>query len=115
MTEYFCYCWRDAIDDPPTDPKWWGFLREKSTGRMYLGQVLPAGSKVGMEWMDLTNIPAIPREQVQAAVKEMRGEPPWGCDTWEHAVDILEAHTGIDFTPSVVKESLTTEIEGPNA
>jgi len=112
MPKYFCYCWRDAIDDPPTDPKWWGFLREKSTGRMYLGQVLPAGSKAGMEWMDVTERKAIPADLVKAAVEEMRGEPPWGCDTWEHAVDILEAHTGIDFAPPVVKNFLTPKTWG---
>lgn len=73
MTEnkYFCYCWRDAIEDPPADPQWWGYLREKATGRMYLWPVSPAGSKAGFEWLDVTDEPAVPRAQVQAAAKRI--------------------------------------------
>lgn len=41
----------------------------------------------------------IPREAVQAAVLEMRGQPPFGCDTWQVAEDILIKHTGV--TPMV--------------
>ena len=105
MTEYFCYCWRDAIDDPPTDPKWWGFLREKSTGRMYLGSVLPAGSKAGMEWMDVTEQKAIPREQVQAAAKWIASNQEMARGNDEYtalgtAIDIIEEYTGI--TPTEV-------------
>jgi hypothetical protein len=58
---------------------------------------------------------AIPRAQVQAAIVEMRGQPPFGCDTWEVALDILQAHCGAGVVPSVAKESLTTETEVPNA
>jgi len=131
MTEYFCYCWRDAIDDPPKDPKWWGFLREKSTGRMYLGQVLPAGSKVGMEWMewmDVTDIPATAtdRQWFQALRRiahrvDERHSQTWSdpglctdADVWAEVQKIIKEEIG-PSTPSVVKESLTTETEGPHA
>jgi hypothetical protein len=57
---------------------------------------------------------AIPREAVQAAVLEMRGEPPWGCDTWEHALDILQAHCGIEAEPSGTEDSSVAQ-EAPDA
>jgi hypothetical protein len=44
----------------------------------------------------------------------MRGEPPWGCDTWEHALDILQAHCGIEAEPSGTEDSSVAQ-EAPDA
>ena len=45
----------------------------------------------------------VPRAAVQAAVDEMHGQPPYGCDTWQVALDILQAHCGEAVTPSEVQ------------
>ena len=101
--KYICCRWRDAITDPPP-AGWRGLIRNTDDGpgawfRDYRGRHYP-----GDQWLDVTDTPAVPRADVQAAVDEIavaqasadRGE------TWHGRRDYAEPirrHTGI--TPTV--------------
>jgi hypothetical protein len=73
---------------------------------------------VGAEWLDITDIPAIPMEKVQEAVDHMCTfncrnigvqNGAWsGRIVMDASLDTIRNHTGI--TPSGVKDSLTTEV-----
>lgn len=52
---------------------------------------------------NLSAVDVISREQIQAAILEMRGQPPFGCDTWQTAMDILQAHCGVAVVPEEVR------------
>jgi hypothetical protein len=109
---YILARWRDAIKDPPPF-LWKGQVMDMAGGTHYmirrtadfidhLGRV--AAPDAITSWLDVTTIPGVPREAVQAAVLEMRGQPPFGCDTWEVALDILQKHCGIEATPTEVAQ-----------
>ena len=70
--DYVCARWRDAITDPPPDG-WTGLGVTDLDGdechayvddpRYYRGLLI--------RWLDVTDIPAVPRAEVRAAVDEM--------------------------------------------
>jgi hypothetical protein len=68
-----------------------------------------------MQWLDITDEPAVPREAVQAAVDEMRDKADGAIlDTQQEiaavgirgSIGCITHHTGV--VPSVVKDSLIT-------
>jgi|GEM_PF-4209091 len=112
--------WRDAISDPPEDGK--AILLHGANADELLVAYRRGTSwheweglciriDPGDQWLDITDIPAVPRSKVQAALIDIICTAD-GCGnamSYLHAVDIIRDHTGI--TPSVVKGSLTTETE----
>jgi len=93
MTEYICARWRDAVTDPP-EPNRIVLLRDTIMGwitakrvtekdglgkthtvwRVSIYRQSALGPRPGDQWLDVTDIPAIPREKVQAAVDEMQSK-----------------------------------------
>jgi hypothetical protein len=71
MTEYICARWRDVVTDPPMSAVWRGIAKRQDQHWMLAGSHLLCH---GDQWLDITDIPAIPREKVQAAVDEMQSK-----------------------------------------
>jgi len=115
--------WRDAIDDPPPDG-WNGLARHKySHGYGHWFHVWYASGEymdddgdvimdVDSEWLDVTDVPAVPMAKVQAAVDEIACTyggypgpditPPQAADgAIDFSVDAIANHTGI--TPTEVQ------------
>lgn len=67
MNNYICARWRDANTDPP--PHGWIGLNVMASGACYYGA---CGFMPGDQWLDITDIPAIPRAAVRAAVDDIR-------------------------------------------
>lgn len=89
MTNNYILCrWRDAVGDPPME------------GTVHI--VVTAEGRV----LDITAIPGVPREAVQAAVDEIASHK-FQLVWWQSPEDILSFHTGV--TPSDVKESSATQ------
>ncbi len=128
-TEYICRKWRDAVTDPPMSD-WTGYVRTgdkiKILASIVNGVVYvfsPHTSRAftvvpGDQWLDITDIPAIPRGQVQAAVNDIKGVYDVPCDNesaenynegMDAALRLIAAHTGI--TPSITEDSSVTGIE----
>lgn len=63
---YVCCRWRDATTDPP--PHGWIGLNVMASGACYYGA---CGYMPGDQWFDVTDIPAVPRADVQAAVDRL--------------------------------------------
>ncbi len=100
---YVCARWRDAITDPPDLFRHVPAITRAGvlvSSCVYNNDTLPMWTHNAIQWLDITNIPAVPRAAVQAAVDEMRGQPPFGCDTWQVAMDILQAHCGVAVVSS---------------
>ena len=126
-TEYVCVRWRDAVTDPP-DNGWFGMVNRENytrTSRIQNGWLIPISpndaaikAKPGDQWLDITDIPAIPRKKVQAAVNDIKGVYDVPCDNesaenynkgMDAALRLIAAHTGI--TPSITEDSSVTGIE----
>lgn len=127
MNNNYIICrWRDAIRDPPPDG-WRGMILKgcgcvPTHGRYDRVWTTPNGCGTRVfKWLDITAIPAIPREAVQAAVDAVkRSYAPCGCGHGEclvcylrmdhseainyvvsDAVGWISHHTGV--TPSEVQ------------
>lgn len=72
---YICARWRDAVNDPPY-ATWHGLA--KNDEHMWISGGPERRFQPRDQWLDVTDIPAIPRKQVQAAVDEIDG--PCGGD-----------------------------------
>ena len=114
MAELVCCSWRDAVTDPPTSD-WTGYVKTgdqiKILAHIVNGVVYvfsPHTSRAftvvpGDQWLHVTDMPALPKEKVQAAVDEIRlceddlfPEPVARWRRWVLA--IIKAHTGITST-----------------
>ena len=96
---YICARWRDANTDPP--PHGWIGLNVMASGACYYGA---CGYMPGDQWLDVTDIPAVPRADVQAAVDEIHDVAArrdvrthgYGCnDDLIYALDEIRDHAGI--------------------
>jgi hypothetical protein len=97
---YILARWRDVITDPP--PSGWCGLNIMANGARYYGA---CGHMPGDQWLDVTAIPAVAREAVQAAIKRIKDvqEMARGNDEYVAfgtAVDVIEEYTGV--TPTEV-------------
>jgi len=111
--------WRDAISDPPEDGK--AILLHGANADELLVAYRRGTSwheweglciriDPGDQWLDVTDMPAVPREQVQAAVDEMKFKADGAVlDTLQEiaaigirgSIGCIAHHTGI--TPSEVQ------------
>ena len=124
MAQLVCCSWRDAVTDPPMSD-WTGYVKTsdqiKILARIVNGVVYvfsPHTSRAftvvpGDQWLDITDMPAVPKEKVQAladlAKNRIRhGEIVQASEIYGLLVQEIEHFTGI--TPSGVKDSLTTEV-----
>ena len=96
---YILARWRDAHTDPP--PHGWIGLNTIASGARYYGA---CGYMPGDQWLDITDVPAVPRAQVQAAVDELHAEAArrdvrvhgYGCnDDLIYVLDVLREKTGV--------------------
>jgi len=126
MTEYICARWRAAATDPPHE-NWAGkakyegkqiraYCNLDDCGKLHWFE-LEFGVRMfpdpGDQWLDITDMPAVPKEKVQAladlAKNRIRhGEIVQASEIYGLLVQEIEHFTGI--TPSGVKDSLTTEV-----
>jgi hypothetical protein len=111
MTEnkYFCYCWRDVITDPP--PSGWCGLNIMANGARYYGA---CGYMPGDQWLDITAIPGVAREAVQAAVDRLvESSVPSDCEC--PTCDAIRAMCReLGVAPSVAEEPSVAQ-EAPHA
>ena len=104
MNNYICCRWRDAVTDPPMD----GCTKMVKTGKWANLELASLGDewgnaddekiimKPGDQWLDITDIHAIPREKVQAAVDYVERNA-------EHRDDAIYAFCDyLGITPSEV-------------
>lgn len=113
--DYILARWRDAITDPPPGG-WRGMILKGSGcvpthGRYDRVWTTPNGCGTRVfKWLDITTIPAVPREAVQAAVDEMERlleTAKRSCrqnyiSSFERALDVITDHTGV--TPTEVPD-----------
>lgn len=102
---YILARWRDASTDPPAAG--WIGLNTMANGSRYYGA---CGYMPGDQWLDITAIPGVPREAVQAAVDDIEetvrmfvghAEADWrGCisDGLSDAIKAITHHTGVKPT-----------------
>jgi len=119
MIEYICARWRDAVADPP-NKDWVGKVKYNGKQiRAYcnlddcgilswfdLSFSIRIFPDPGDQWLDVTDIPAVPREQVQAladvAKNRIRhGEIVQASEIYGLLVQEIEHYTGV--TPTEVK------------
>lgn len=126
MNNNYILCrWRDAITDPPPDG-WKGHVsREERNGTVhqYCTEYMTnphsfefqgerrvfLAVRPGDQWLDITTIPGVPREAVQAAVDEIEAldmkiiyrETEFHngkSDGFQYAIDVITEHTGVTPT-----------------
>ena len=75
---YILAQWRDAISDPPDElfRRVPAIIRDGTlvTACVYNNAKGPRWTDPVIKWLDITTIPGVPREAVQAAVDEMQGK-----------------------------------------
>lgn len=107
-TDIICR-WRDAITDPPKDART-VILRQAdgheitaynvADGQWHYDDGMPYYAQPGDQWLDVTDVPAVPRAQVQAAVKRIKDcrEMARGNDEYTAfgtALDVIEEYTEV--------------------
>jgi hypothetical protein len=106
--------WRDAINDPPMSD-WTGYVRTRDGIKMLAGIVngviylfSPHTSRAfaaepGDQWLDVTDVPAVPLSKVRAALDEMKDQPSCHIDG-VGAMEIVAHHTHIRPTKEAEHE-----------
>jgi len=104
---YICARWRDASDCPPIGRRVPVILTDgrMSADRPYdIGDGMARWNDHVVQWLDITDTPAVPRAAVQAAVDEIHTEAVrrdvrtngYGCnDDLIYALDEMRDHTGV--------------------
>jgi hypothetical protein len=81
---YILCRWRDALDNPPVGRRVPVLLTDDriSADRPYdIGDGFPRWNDRVVQWLDITAIPAVPREAVQAAVDRLvESSVPSDCE-----------------------------------
>jgi hypothetical protein len=116
MSDIICR-WRDAVTDPPP-AGWHGLIRELHADGCLVNEwyyrdpddrrAVPSRRYV-TQWLDITDIPAIPRAKVQAAVDEIASDEKQYDDVFEPEIagglemarNAIFNHTGV--TPTEVQ------------
>lgn len=100
--------WRDAITDPPPEG-WRGLIRNPDEGVTVWFRDYRGKHYAGDQWLDVTDVPAVPLSKVQAAVDMLRDMAvramehpeetnPQATASMRHACRVVMGHTGV--TPS---------------
>jgi hypothetical protein len=106
---YILARWRDASTDPP--PSGWCGLNIMANGARYYGA---CGYMPGDQWLDITAIPGVAREAVQAAVDRLvESSVPSDCEC--PTCDAIRAMCReLGVAPSVAEEPSVAQ-EAPHA